>query len=279
VVITVRRVIPAQQVTDGAGVKLNRVFGYDTRMETDPFLLLDYFGSENPTDYAAGFPWHPHRGIETITYMLQGKVEHSDSLGNRGEVNPGGVQWMSAGSGIIHQEMPKPISGLMYGFQLWLNLPRSFKMVPPTYHDLKSSDIPEVETSSSRVRVIAGRFRKAVGLSTPYNSSIDVLDVRLWPDALFDEALNANSSYFLFVYDGQISFADYSKPIGSLNGVILDKGSILQLKAESNGANFLLFGGQPINEPIAWRGPIVMNTNDELSVAFEEINQGTFIKE
>jgi len=277
-VISVKKVVPAQPVTDGAGVKLHRVFGYDTRKETDPFLLLDYFGSDNPADYAAGFPWHPHRGIETITYMLQGKVEHSDSLGNMGEINPGGVQWMTAGSGIIHQEMPKPISGLMYGFQLWLNLPRSVKMVPPTYHDLKSSDIPEVETNSSRVRVIAGRFRKAIGAISPYNSNIEVLDVRLWPDALFDEALNSSFSYFLFVYDGQISFPGNNKPIGSLNGVILDKGSILQLKAESNGANFLLFGGQPINEPIAWRGPIVMNTNEELNVAFEEINQGTFIK-
>ncbi|MGD9977729.1 MAG: pirin family protein [Bacteroidales bacterium] len=273
----VKKIVRARPVVEGAGVKLRRIFDFETRYEADPFLLLDHFGSENPDDYVAGFPWHPHRGIETVTYMIQGEVEHSDSLGNRGLIGPGDVQWMTAGKGIIHQEMPKPTEGLMYGFQLWVNLPRERKMFPPSYRDIKSASIPVVETPGSKVKVIAGRYRKKQGGVPNLHVGVDYFDVKLWPDSTLDESVNIDYRYCIYVYDGSITIPDYEHPIRSMEGVILHQGRILQLKAGADGASFLVFGGQPINEPIAWRGPIVMNTDDELRQAFDEFNAGTFI--
>ena len=271
-------IVRAKPAVEGAGVRLNRVFDFQSRYQTDPFLLLDHFGSEDPKDYEAGFPWHPHRGIETVTYMLQGEVEHSDSLGNVGVIGPGDVQWMTAGSGIVHQEMPRPQNGLMYGFQLWVNLPHEYKMFPPRYRELKSSNIPIVETTKSRVRVIAGRFRKKIGGITELHVAIDFFDVKLWPDSTFDETINPDYNYFVYVYDGVISLPDFEHPVRSMEAIVLDKGRMLQIKAGDNGANFIIFGGQPLNEPIAWRGPIVMNTEDEVNKAFEEFYNGNFIK-
>lgn len=274
----VKSIIRAKAAIEGAGVRLSRVFDFQTRYQTDPFLLLDHFGSDNPKDYQAGFPWHPHRGIETVTYMMQGEIEHSDSLGNVGVIGPGDVQWMTAGSGIIHQEMPKPLNDLMYGFQLWVNLPQEYKMFPPRYRELKATNIPIVETTKSRVKVIAGRFRKKVGGITELYAAIDFFDVKLWPDSTFDETINADYNYYLYVYDGMISLPDFEHPIRSMEAAILDRGRLLQIKAGDNGANFLIFGGQPLNEPIAWRGPIVMNTEDEVNLAFDEFYNGNFIK-
>lgn len=274
----VKSIVHAKLAIEGAGVRLNRVFDFQTRYQTDPFLLLDHFGSTDPKDYEAGFPWHPHRGIETVTYMLQGEVEHSDSLGNVGVIGPGDVQWMTAGSGIIHQEMPRPLNGLMYGFQLWVNLPHEYKMFPPRYRELKSSSIPIVETTKSRVKVIAGRFRKKIGGVTELYVGIDFFDVKLWADSTFDETINPDYNYFVYVYDGVISLPDFEHPVRSMEAIVLDKGRMLQIKAGENGANFIIFGGQPLNEPIAWRGPIVMNTEDEVKQAFEEFYNGNFIK-
>ncbi|BDX38681.1 pirin family protein [Tenuifilaceae bacterium CYCD] len=274
----VKSIIRAKAAIEGAGVRLSRVLDFQTRYQTDPFLLLDHFGSDNPKDYQAGFPWHPHRGIETVTYMMQGEIEHSDSLGNVGVIGPGDVQWMTAGSGIIHQEMPKPLNGLMYGFQLWVNLPQEYKMFPPRYRELKATNIPIVETTKSRVKVIAGRFRKKIGGITELYTAIDLFDVKLWPDSTFDETINADYNYYLYVYDGMISLPDFEHPIRSMEAAILDRGRLLQIKAGDNGANFLIFGGQPLNEPIAWRGPIVMNTEDEVNLAFDEFYNGNFIK-
>ncbi|MGE0079182.1 MAG: pirin family protein [Bacteroidales bacterium] len=274
----VKNIIRAKPAIEGAGVRLNRVFDFQTRYQTDPFLLLDHFGSDNPKDFEAGFPWHPHRGIETVTYMMSGEIEHSDSLGNTAVIGPGDVQWMTAGSGIIHQEMPRAQNGLMYGFQLWVNLPHEYKMFPPQYRELRSGSIPVVETTGSKVKVISGRFRKNQGGVSNLHVGIDFFDVKLWPDSILDETINIDYNYYIYVYDGVISLPDFEHPIRSMEGVILDKGRILQVKAGADGANFLIFGGEPLNEPIAWRGPIVMNTEDEVNTAFEEFYNGNFIK-
>ncbi len=277
-VCNVKKVLRAHPTIEGAGVKLKRVFGYDTRYDTDPFLLLDHFGSDYPADYMAGFPWHPHRGIETVTYMMEGEVEHSDSLGNTGTIGPGDVQWMTAGSGIIHQEMPKPHNGLMYGFQLWVNLPRAYKMTNPRYREITTNDIPLVEKPESRIKVISGKYKHVNGAVHDLFAEILYFDVKIWPEADFTYPVSEEFNCFAYVYDGVAVFPGRDAFVRSEELVFFEKGNQIDVKAGADGARLLLIGGKPLKEPIAWKGPIVMNSEAELDVAFEEFYNGDFIK-
>ena len=277
-VCKVRKVLQAHQTLEGAGVKLRRVFGYDTKHDTDPFLLLDHFGSDSPGDYLAGFPWHPHRGIETVTYMIEGNVEHSDSLGNKGVIGPGDVQWMTAGSGIIHQEMPKPHNGLMYGFQLWVNLPKAHKMTNPRYREIKTSDISFVENNESMLKVISGKYRNIDGAVQDLFAEILYFDIKIWPNAKFTYEVNEEFNCMSYVYDGMVEFPGREVGIRSGELALFEHGNQIELKSGPDGARLLLIGGKPLNEVIAWKGPIVMNSEEELEVAFEEFYAGNFIK-
>jgi len=277
-VCKVKKVLRAHPTLEGAGVKLKRVFGFDTRYETDPFLLLDHFGSDNPKDYLAGFPWHPHRGIETVTYMLEGNVEHSDSLGNSGTISQGDVQWMTAGSGIIHQEMPKPYNGMMYGFQLWVNLPKAYKMVNPRYREVKTSDIPVIEKPDSRLKIISGKYKKTVGAVHDLYADTLYFDVKIWPDASFIYEVSEEFNCMAYIYDGVAIFPGKEEFVRSEELVMFEKGDQIEVKAGSDGVRLLLIGGKPLKENIAWKGPIVMNTDNEIDVAFEEFYNGNFIK-
>jgi len=277
-VCKVKKVLRAHPTLEGAGVKLKRVFGFDTRYETDPFLLFDHFGSDYPKDYLAGFPWHPHRGIETVTYMLEGNVEHSDSLGNSGVISQGDVQWMTAGSGIIHQEMPKPYDGMMYGFQLWVNLPKEYKMVNPRYREVKTNDIPIVEKPDSRLKIISGRYKKTIGAVQDLYADTLYFDIKIWPDASFEYQVSEEFNCMAYVYDGVANFPGKEDFVRSEELVMFERGDLIQIKAGSDGVRLLLIGGKPLKENIAWKGPIVMNTDNELDVAFEEFYNGNFIK-
>ncbi len=279
--ITVKAIYKPLAMVEGSGVKVQRVFGYNTRFETDPFLLLDLFGSDDPKDFQAGFPDHPHRGIETITYMLQGKITHTDSTGARGTIEPGEVQWMTAGSGIIHSEMPENDTDPLLGIQLWINLPQELKMVKPGYHKLGTEAIPVVETNVSKVKIISGKYRKREGGLTNPLKPVDLFDIKLWPNSVFDEVITPDFrsyKYFLFVYEGQVSIKGYNDSIVAPLGVALSQGHVIQVKAGLKGASFILFGAEPNNEPIAWQGSIVMNTDSEIRKALEEYQNGTFIK-
>lgn len=279
--VTVKALYPPKQIKEGAGVTVQRVLSFDTRYECDPFLLLDYFGSNAEAEYIAGFPDHPHRGIETITYLLKGQVKHTDSTGSSGTIGAGEVQWMTAGSGIIHSEMPSGEDGAMFGIQLWLNLPQEYKMVKPVYREVKAESIPVVETTSSQVKIISGKYRKRDGALVGLYKPIDIFDVKLWPDSVFDEVITPdfrNYHYFIFLYEGDIAISNFDKKIEAPCGVSLTQGTILQIKAGASGAGFLFFGAEPNNEPIAWHGPIVMNTESEIRKALEELEKGTFLK-
>lgn len=266
-------------VMEGAGVKLRRMAGYYEKEWLDPFLMLDFFGSENPEDYMHGFPWHPHRGIETVTYMLEGAIRHEDSLGNNGVISRGDVQWMTAGSGIIHQEMPDAALVPMWGFQLWVNLPRDQKMCAPRYREITSGDIPSVKTENSEVKVIAGTYQ---GISGP------VHDLVMGP-FYYDVAINGQEEMqfevpetytvlaCVFNGSGTIGEEDFQNAVSPCL-YALGKGNRLRVKAGSDGMRFLLLGGEPLKEPIAWRGPIVMNTDEELKEAFSEYYNNTFLK-
>ncbi|UWQ52785.1 pirin family protein [Leisingera caerulea] len=289
----------AQPHTEGAGVKLHRAFGFQDPSELDPFLLFDDFRNENPEDYLRGFPWHPHRGIETITYVLAGSVEHGDSLGNAGTLGAGDVQWMTAGSGILHQEMPSGnAKGQMHGFQLWGNLPASQKMTAPRYQDVKGTDIPEIiDDDGTRVKVIAGDFWGKRGLVDGIAADPQYLDVSVPAGVKKTLPVDTYRRAFAYVFEGQAAFADASAP----QGVLLEKevagqevnirdlsgdrtlirfgtGDGITVQAGPEGVRFLLISGAPINEPVAWHGPIVMNTQAELHQAFRELRNGTFIK-
>jgi redox-sensitive bicupin YhaK (pirin superfamily) len=270
-----------RSTSDGAGVRLTRVFGYYEVQDTDPFLLLDAFGSDNPDDFIAGFPWHPHRGIETITYMLNGKVRHGDSLGNKGILSDGDVQWMTAGSGIIHEEMPEQTDGKMAGFQLWANLPSHHKMMHPRYQDIKSEEIPEIESESgARVRVICGEFEGTKGPVQDIVTDPEYYDVTIGENMKFTHTIKEGYTAFAYVFQGDGKFATNQE--GEVNEgtlVLYDDGTKITVHAGDNGVRFLLISGKPLNEPIAWRGPIVMNTDEELRVAFDEYRRGTFLKD
>jgi len=294
----IRRVVESKPTIEGAGVKLRRAFGFGDTTEFDPFLLLDDFRNENPGDYLAGFPWHPHRGIETITYVLAGSVTHGDSLGNRGEMGAGDVQWMTAGSGILHQEMPQgDTQGRMHGFQLWANLPSSLKMTAPRYQDVSSKDIPEViDDDGTRVRVISGNFWGKTGTVDRVAADPRYLDVFVPPGHRKRLAVESSRHAFAYVFDGSGSFRDASQPrsvrteivgsnqspgageVGNRSLVLFDSGDEIVVQAGADGIRFLLVSGKPIEEPVAWYGPIVMNTRTELEQAYTELREGTFIK-
>jgi len=289
----------AQPTMEGAGVHLHRVFGFGDPSESDPFLLLDDFRNDDPAKFEKGFPWHPHRGIETITYVLEGEVEHSDSLGNTGLLGPGSVQWMTAGSGILHQEMPKGnVSGQMHGFQLWANLPSSDKMTAPRYQDIQGADIPEIiDDDGVKVRVITGAFWGTTGPVDGIAADPLYLDISVPPNVRKVLPVDTYANTFAYVFAGTASFRDASDPMGvriekEFNGdevnirdmsgnrtlVRFDTGDEITVTAGPEGARFLLVSGKPIEEPVAWHGPIVMNTQAELMEAMRELRNGTFIK-
>ena len=267
---------------EGAGVRLKRAFGY-ADSSLDPFLLLDDFHSDDPRDYLAGFPWHPHRGIETITYMLHGKIEHGDSLGNGGVIEAGDVQWMTAGSGIIHQEMPKKDKHdtLLWGFQLWANLPASHKMMNPRYREIKSSQIPEISLNEDKIkiRIISGVFNGVKGPVEDIITDPEYLDVMISPHSEFNHPIREGYNAIAYLIEDEGYFDDKKEDlIGKETLVIYRDGDTVNISTLEDGVRFLLISGKPIKEPVAWRGPIVMNTNEELSIAFEEYQNGTFIK-
>ena len=294
----IRKVLKSRPTIEGAGVHLKRVFGYSQVPLFDPFLLLDDFRSDNPEEYIRGFPWHPHRGIETITYVLKGDVEHGDSMGNKGVISSGDTQWMTAGSGIIHQEMPKgDKKGTMYGFQLWANLPKKHKMIDPRYQDVKSSHVPEVVLKSgAKVKVICGMVDGKQGPVRDIVIDPEYLDVTIPGRSDFTHQTKRGHTVFAYVIDGKGIFCNQKDPFAYdmegvnyfdmerdpkvQNGMIVlfDDGDQVTVSTETDQVRLLLISGRPINEPVAWYGPIVMNTEEELRVAFEEYEKGTFIK-
>jgi hypothetical protein len=284
---------------EGAGVKLRRAFGFGDTAEFDPFLLLDDFRNDRPADYQAGFPWHPHRGIETITYVLAGTVDHKDSLGNSGALGAGDVQWMTAGSGILHQEMPQgDAAGRMHGFQLWANLPSSLKMTAPRYQDIKAGEVPEiVDDDGTRVRVVCGDFWGKRGPVEGVAADPRYLDVWVPPGKRKTLPVELERHAFAYVFEGSGSFRAASRPFGVLTEkevdgaetlvrertgnrslVLFDSGDEVTVQAGEQGIRFLLVSGKPLKEPVAWYGPIVMNTQAELQQAVGELRSGTFIK-
>jgi len=274
----IRRTVAGSNQVDGAGVKLVRVLGPAQTKEFDPFLMLDAFDSRDPADYIRGFPWHPHRGIETITYLIAGDIEHGDSLGNKGHIRDGGCQWMTAGSGIIHQEMPQA-TPRMIGLQLWLNLPRKDKWAPPQYRDITAARIPRVQDKTGVVGVIAGAYGNARGATQgDYVQSL-LLDVALNPDAAWRLPVDSQSTLFIYILEGTGLFGDPAAQVENHRAVLFGEGDEFAVQAGPGGVRFMLFAGRPLREPIAWGGPIVMNTQKELDQAFAEIEAGTFIRE
>lgn len=277
----VKLALRSRPTMEGAGVRLKRAFGY-ADPSLDPFLLLDDFHSDDPNDYIAGFPWHPHRGIETITYMLHGKIEHGDSLGNGGVIEAGDVQWMTAGSGIIHQEMPKKDNknSLLWGFQLWANLPASHKMMDPRYREIKKNQIPEIEvTKGVKVKVLSGEINGTKGPVQDIVTEPEYLDVQIDSNSEFRHTIKKGHNVIAYVIEGEAYFDDYNeKLVGIENLIIYGDGDEVLIRAVDKNVRFLLISGKPLSEPVAWRGPIVMNTDEELRIAFQEYNNGTFIK-
>lgn len=267
--------LQGHSTSDGAGVKLTRIFAHDHAELTDPFLLLDHFGSDNPEDYINGFPWHPHRGIETVTYMLGGMVEHGDSIGNAGIIGPGDIQWMTAGGGVIHQEMPKPSSGSMHGLQLWVNLPAKHKMMEPRYCGILASEVPVVRLPGGEVRVIAGNYDQVKGPVRDLMVDITYLDVRLEKGSKFFHACKEGYTSFCYLIDGQGIFDGMKLEPAQL--ILCREAGLLSIEA-IEAMHYIFVTGQQLREPVAWGGPIVMNTREELETAFKELREGTFIK-
>ena len=277
----VAQIWKSQATVEGAGVHLKRVFGYPQVPYFDPFLLLDDFHSENPKDYLAGFPWHPHRGIETVTYMLRGKVEHGDSMGNHGVIQGGDVQWMTAGSGIVHQEMPKQEQNtLLWGFQLWVNLPASHKMMAPRYQEITSAQIPELVLANGvKIKIVCGTVGDVKGPAQEIIVDPEYLDVTVPAGAVFEHQVKDGYTVFAYLAEGQGTFDEQHQHADAETLVLFQQdGDHLTIKADAEDLRFLLISGKPIGEPVAWHGPIVMNTKQELEVAFREYREGTFIK-
>jgi hypothetical protein len=294
----VRQIVQPKPTIEGAGVKLQRAFGFGKTKEFDPFLLLDDFRNDIPADYLKGFPWHPHRGIETITYVLAGSVEHGDSLGNKGKMTAGDVQWMTAGSGILHQEMPKgDPKGRMHGFQLWANLPSSLKMTDPRYQDIPSAAIPELtDDDGTHVRVICGEFWGKRGPVEGVAADPNYLDISVRPNQRKRLKVETTRNAFAYVFAGSGTFRDSSGPqavltesavdskatptydVNNHSLVLFDRGDEIVVQSGKEGIRFLLVSGKPIEEPVAWYGPIVMNTQEQLRQAMSELESGTFIK-
>ena len=294
----VKQLIKAKPTLEGAGVRLQRAFGFGRTEEFDPFLLLDDFRNDRPEDYLAGFPWHPHRGIETITYVLSGTVDHADSLGNEGAIGAGDVQWMTAGSGIVHQEMPHgDAEGRMHGFQLWANLPSSLKMTPPRYQEIATGDIPEVtDDDGTMIRVICGDVWGVSGPVEGIAADPQYIDVSVPPGLTKTLPVETGRHAFAYVFAGSGSFCNASSPLAvpteavgwadtappeeadNRSLVLFDSGDKVTVRAGEEGVRFLLVSGKPLREPVAWYGPIVMNTQAELRQAFDEYQAGTFLK-
>src|SRR5256884_5636608 len=294
----VKRIVQSKPTLEGAGVKLRRAFGFGDTKEFDPFLLLDDFRNDNPDEYKAGFPWHPHRGIETITYVLAGEVEHGDSLGNRGLMAAGDVQWMTAGRGIMHQEMPKgDAQGRMHGFQLWANLPKALKMTDPRYQDIPASAIPEIaDDDGTRVRVVCGEFWGKKGPVEGVAADPNYLDISVPPGQRKRLKVETTRNAFAYVFAGSGMFRDASNPravltesgvdpnvapvydVNNHSLVLFDRGDEIVVQAGDEGIRFLLVSGKPIEEPVAWYGPIVMNTQEQIRQAIGELHTGAFIK-
>jgi quercetin 2,3-dioxygenase len=294
----VKRLVKAKPTLEGAGVRLRRAFGFGNTSDFDPFLLLDDFRNDRPEDYLAGFPWHPHRGIETITYVLAGTVEHGDSMGNAGSIGAGDVQWMTAGSGIIHQEMPKGDGdGRMHGFQLWANLPASLKMTAPRYQEVKAADIPlATDDDGTQVRVVCGSLWGTKGPVDEVAIDPVYLDVTVPAGKRKTLPVETTRNAFAYVFSGEAKFCNASGPLAvpteaagwadatppteaeNRSLVLFDRGDELTVQAGADGVRFLLISGKPLAEPVAWYGPIVMNTQEQLQQAFRELDQGTFLK-
>ena len=295
----IKRLIKAKPTREGAGVHLRRAFGFGNTSDFDPFLLLDDFRNDVPDDYLAGFPWHPHRGIETITYVLAGTVEHGDSMGNRGAIGAGDLQWMTAGRGIVHQEMPKgDAAGRMHGFQLWANLPAALKLTAPRYQEIKALEIPEVtEDDGTKVRIICGHFWGKRGPVEGIASDPTYLDVSVPPGKRKRLRVEKSSHAFAYVFAGSGKFCNASAPLAvptentgwwantpppteadNRSLVLFDTGEEVEVQAGEEGIRFLLVSGKPLREPVAWYGPIVMNTQEQLREAYEELQKGTFLK-
>jgi redox-sensitive bicupin YhaK (pirin superfamily) len=294
----VRRLSKSKPTLEGAGVHLRRAFGFGKTSDFDPFLLLDDFRNDIPEDYLAGFPWHPHRGIETITYVLAGTVEHGDSMGNSGSIGAGDVQWMTAGSGIIHQEMPKgDQTGRMHGFQLWANLPASMKMTEPRYQDVKAADIPLVtDDDGTQVRIICGNFWGTKGPVEGIAADPIYLDISVPPGQRRTLPVETTRHALAYVFGGSGKFCNASRPLDvpteavgwfdtsppaeadNCSLVLFDRGDEVEVEGGEDGVRFLLVSGKPLEEPVAWYGPIVMNTQEQLRQAFDELQEGTFLK-
>jgi len=275
------QIFQARPTLEGAGVHLKRVFGHAEVPTFDPFLLLDDFHSDNPDFYMKGFPWHPHRGIETVTYMIEGKVEHGNSMGNKGTIEGGDMQWMTAGCGIIHQEMPEGDCDMLWGLQLWVNLPASHKMMEPRYRDVKAADIPEYKAENGAiVKVIAGKFNGHVGPVKDIICDPKYLDVSIPAGQKFAHRVEKGHTAFAYVLEGEGYFdPEKNNAIPQENLVLFSDGKDVAIEASKKTLRFLLISGKPINEPVAWYGPIVMNSEEELTQAFKEYRDGTFIKD
>ncbi|MDD4920936.1 MAG: pirin family protein [Bacteroidales bacterium] len=270
-----KTILTGHSTIDGAGVRLFRAFANEHATLTDPFLLLDLFGSDRPEEYARGFPWHPHRGIETVTYMLEGQVDHEDNIGNKGTIDSGDIQWMTAGSGIYHQEMPRKKTGMLQGIQLWVNLSSGNKMTAPKYRGITSNEIPVIKKDGLEVRVISGTYDHQKGPVVDLNVDVEYFDISLDQGKIIEFDLKKDYTTFCFLIDGS----------GDFEGSILEKKQLILFKdtekmevKATEKVRFLLVSGMPIHEPIAWGGPIVMNTREELQKAFDELDNGTFIK-
>lgn len=262
---------------DGAGVHLVRVFGYHDVRDFDPFLMLDAFDSRNPEDYTKGFPWHPHRGIETVTYLISGRIDHEDSLGNKGTITAGGCQWMTAGSGILHQEMPIA-SDRMLGAQLWVNLAAKDKMTEPKYRDITADMVPILKNENGEIRVLSGTYEGTKGAMQPDHVQVLYLDVLVYPGKTTVVPVKSNENIFVYIVEGNGTTGEQSSTIQSHSAVLFDKGDQLIFNAGGEGLRMLLVSGESLNEPISWGGPIVMNTREELNLAFQELENRTFIK-
>ena len=273
----IRKIVTGKQAVDGAGVRLVRVIGYGDTADFDPFLMLDAFDSTNPEDYVKGFPWHPHRGIETITYLIRGDIAHGDSLGNKGRILDGECQWMTAGSGILHQEMPQA-SERMLGTQLWLNLPAKDKMTEPKYNDIVRENVPTVAEEGLNIRIISGNYKGTDGAFRGEYADALYLDAEMAPGAEWLLETDPEATLFIYIVQGAGFFGPSGEGVAEKHAVLFDKGNAFRAKASEAGARIFLMAAKPLGEPIAWGGPIVMNTREELDLAFRELQEGTFIK-
>jgi hypothetical protein len=276
---SIERVHRSVPTIEGAGVHLFRAFGHAETELLDPFLMLDHFRSSDPREYMDGFPMHPHRGIETVTYLLSGSIEHQDSIGNKGEISAGDVQWMTAGRGILHQEMPRRTDDLLHGFQLWVNLPRAHKMMPPRYRDVKSDQIPSAKPEGGvDVKVVAGSFNGVQGPVKDLTVKVEYFDVHLSADADISFPVRNGRGAFAYVFEGSGHFEEGGRHVvEDRELVIFGQGDEVWAKAGRKGCRFLFAHGEPLREPIAWGGPIVMNTREELDLAFKELRSGSFV--